>query len=84
MPSRNKFKMNRVHEDQGTTETESSSEEYSRVHNVERYSNDPVYVHMPINGKELSVEFDTGAEVSIISEKTRKEIIPEEKLRPSD
>ena len=32
-PSRKKLKMNRVHDDQGTTETESSSEEYE-VHNV--------------------------------------------------
>ena len=31
-PSRKKFKMNRVHDDQETTETESSSEEYSKVH----------------------------------------------------
>ena len=82
-PSRNKLKMNRVHDDQKTTETKSSSEEYE-VHNVGRYSNDPVYVHVLINGKKLSMELDTGAEVSIISEKTRKEIFPKEKLRPSD
>ena len=75
--------MNRVHDGQGTTKTESSSEEYRDVHKVEKYSNDPVYVHMLINGKRLSMELDTGAEVSIISHKTRKEIFPEEKLRPS-
>ena len=45
---------------------------------------DPVYIHTLINGKQLSMELDTGAEVSIISEKTREEIFPEEKLRPSD
>ena len=39
---------------------------------------------MLINGKKLSMELDTGAEVSIISEKTREETFPEEKLRPSD
>ena len=63
--------MNRVHDDQGTSETESSSEE-SQVHNIEKYSSDPVYVHLLINGKKLSMELDTRAEVSIISEKTRK------------
>ena len=65
--------MNRVHDNQGTTETGSSSEE-SRVHNVGRHSIDPVYIKTLINGKRLSMEFGTGAEVSIISEKTREEI----------
>ena len=54
------------------------------VHDIGRYSSDPVYVHMLINGKKLRMELDTGAEVSIISEKTREETFPEEKLRPSD
>ena len=77
--------MNKVHDNQGTTETEGSSEECT-VHSVGRYSNDPVYVHMLINGKGkwVSMELDTGTEVSIISEKTREEIFPGEKLRPSD
>ena len=39
---------------------------------------------MLIKGKRLSMELDTGAEVSIISEKTREEIFPGKKLRPSD
>ena len=43
-----------------------------------------VYVQMLINGKRLSMEVDTGAEVSIILAKTREEIFSEEKLRPSD
>ena len=75
--------MNRVDDDQETTETESSSEEY-KVHNVGCYSNDPVHVKMLINVKRLRMELDTGAEVFIISNKTRKEIFPGEKLRPSD
>ena len=63
--------MNRVHNDQETIETESSSEE-CKVHNIGGYFNDPVYVHMLINRKRLSMELDTGAEVSIISEKKGK------------
>ena len=82
-PSQKKFKMKRVHDDQETPETASSSEE-SKVHNIGRYSNDPVYVKMLINRKRLSTELDTGAEVSIISEKTTEETFPEKKLRPSD
>ena len=65
--------MNRVHSDQETIETETSSEDYT-VHNVGRYSKDPVYIQMLIKGKQLSMEMDTGAEVSIISEKTTEEI----------
>ena len=49
-PSWQKLKMNRVHDDQETTETETISEEYT-VHNVGRYSNDLVYIQMLIDGK---------------------------------
>ena len=55
-----------------------------KVHDVVRYFNDPIYVYMLINGKKLSTKLDTGAEVPIISEKIRKEIFPEEKLRRFD
>ena len=39
---------------------------------------------MLTNGKQLSMELDTKAEVSIILKKTREEIFPEEKLWLSD
>ena len=52
-PSRQKSKMNRVQDDQETTETESSSEEYT-VHNGGRYSNDPVYIQMLVDRKRLA------------------------------
>ena len=55
-----------------------------KVHDVERYSNDPFYVHTLINGKRLSMELNTGAEVSITSEETSKEKFPEEELLPAD
>ena len=42
-----------------------SSEEYSGIHKVGQYSNDPVYVQMLMNGEQLSMELDTGAEVSM-------------------
>ena len=46
-PSGQKLEMNRANGHQETTETESSIEEYT-VHNVGRYSNDPVCVQMLI------------------------------------
>ena len=73
--------MNRVHDDQGTTETEGSNEEYT-VCNIGRYSNDPVYVHMLISGKRVSRELDTGAEVSIISKKLGKRYSQERNYDP--
>ena len=82
-PGQQKLKMNRVHNHQETTKTECSSEEFI-VHHVGRYSNDPFYIQMLINGQQLSMEMDTGAELSIISEKTMEEILPEEKLRTWD
>ena len=78
-PSRQKLQMNKIHSDQKSTETESSSEEYT-VHNIGRYSNDPVYIQILINGKQLSMEVDTGAEVSMILKKNREEIFSEDKL----
>ena len=75
--------MNRVHGYQETTKTESSSEEYT-FDNVGRCSNDRVYVQMLIKNKQLSMEVDTGVEVSIVSEETREEILPVEKLRSFD
>ena len=54
----------------------------NRVH--ERYCSDLVYVHTLVDGKKLSMELDTEAEVSIVWEKTRKQIFPGEKLRPSE
>ena len=47
---------------------------------LEGIPHDPVYIQMMINGKRLSMELDTGPKLFIISEKTRQEILPEEKL----
>ena len=55
----------------------------SKVHDVGRYFNDPVNVKFLMNGKRLSMGLDTGVEVSINSEETRKEKFPEEELRHS-
>ena len=51
-----------------------------RVHGA----SDPVHVRVLINGKEIDMEVDKGAALSIISEKTRTTFFPREKLRPSD
>ena len=60
----------------------SSSDEYPIFKLGER-SSKPLEVPLIINGKRLTMELDTGAAVSIISEATRKEFFPNEKLHQS-
>lgn len=43
----------------------------------------PITVDLFINGKKVKMEVDTGAAVTIISERVRKKFFPKEKLRPS-
>ena len=47
-------------------------------------SSPPVEVDVVVNGTSLTMEVDTGAAVSIISEKTRRALLPHLKLRASD
>ena len=77
-------KMNRVQDDREEREVEenSSSSEYV-FHQVGNCSVDPSNVQVQINNKQLTMEVDTGAALSIIPEKTRKAVFPDEKLRPS-
>ena len=66
-------KKNRVHGNQKVLKMErSSSDEYMFYH-VGNRSVDPVQVQGWINGKELSMEVDTDAALSIIWKKTRKQ-----------
>ena len=63
-------------------EESSSSDEYV-FHQVRNRSADPANIQVQINNKQLTMEVDTGAALSIISKKTRKAVFPDEKLRPS-
>ena len=46
-------------------------------------SSEPIIVPAVVNGKELNMEFDTGAAVSIISDQTRRRLFPDLQLRKS-
>ena len=72
-------KTNRV---QDEAENDSSSDEYL-FHQVGNRSVDPANLQVQINDKRLTMEVDTGAALPIISEKTRKAVFPDKKLRPS-
>ena len=59
--------------------SESSGDEY-RIHTVEERSCAPIEVQMMVNGQMLDMEI---AAVSVISDKTRREFFPTEKLHKS-
>ena len=73
-------KLHQVHEQESD---DSSSEEYV-FHHVGSCSTDPIHVQLLVNGKQLRMEVDTGAALSIISEKTREAMFPDEKLRSTN
>ena len=55
-----------------TTKTDSESEEFYNLKLTTPAATSPIEVSVEIEGKTLSMEVDTGAAVSIISEVTRK------------
>ena len=70
-------------DDRSSDNGESSGEEY-RLHKLtDRSSSTPINVAVRINGKTLTMDLDTEAAVSIISDQTRKSLFPELKLQPS-
>ena len=78
-----RVKTHRIQNDSVPTDAASSGEEYF-LHRLGGHSSDPIEVEVRANGKELSIEVDMGAALSIISESTRKLLFPEDTLHPSD
>ncbi len=62
--------------------SDSSGEGY-RVHKVEDHSFSPIEMQMVVNRHTLTMELATGAAVSVISDKMRREFFPTEKLHKS-
>ena len=65
------------------TDTDDSSGEEYHLHKLEDRSSDPIEVGVTINDQPLTMELDTGAALSIISDETRKTLLPDLKLHPS-
>ena len=57
-------------------DSEDGSDEDLPLYQVSNKSSHPITVDLEINKKKLTIEIDTGAAVSIISEKIRKKIFP--------
>ena len=75
---------NRVQEDEPVGDTGDSSGDEYRLHKLNSRSSCPIEVDVSVNGTKLTMEVDTGAAVSIISETTRRVLLPTLPLRKSD
>ena len=76
---------NHVHEDVSSpaSDTGANSEDEYHLHRLDDRSSHPITVDVLVNGRPLGMELDTGAAVSIISEKTRQALFADMKLRRS-
>ena len=81
-PSRNHHKAHQICSKEVPTGEDSSSDEYF-LHKLGEKSS-PITVSLVANGKPLEMEVDTGADISIISEETRKVLFPNQKIYKSD
>ena len=72
---------NWVHRD--SQDSKDGSDQDLPLYQVSNKSLHPITVDLEINKKKLTMEIDTGAAVSIISEKTRKKIFPNAVLSKS-
>lgn len=76
-------KTHHVQDDKQSSDDAASSDGEFLLHKVGSRSPDPITVPMLLNGKTLTMEVDTGAALSVISESTRQSVFPEEPLHPS-
>jgi len=66
-----------------TSDNEGSSGEEYRLYQMTNRASEPFNVPVLVNGKKLTMELDTGAAVSIISDQTRRSLFPDLQLRNS-
>ena len=65
------------------TEEDSSSDEYF-LHKLGVKSSHPIEVSLLASGQSLEMKVNTGADISIISQETRKTLFPTQKVYKSD
>ena len=72
-----------LHEEKQVTENTDSEAEEFPLFKFNEPSSNPIEIQVKINDQSLTMEVDTGAAVSIISDSTRKKLFPHLKLQPS-
>ena len=71
-----------LHEEKQVTENTNSEAEEFPLFKFNEPSSNPIEIQVKINDQSLTMEVDTGAAVSIISNSTRKKLFPHLKLQP--
>ena len=64
--------------------SEDSGDEILKVYSVGNSSTKPIHVEIQIDGKPISMEVDTGAAVSLMSQKKLKQALPGAKVKPTN
>ena len=77
-------KTHRIQDDQQSSDEDNSSDSDFKLHKLGKHSPDTITVTMLLNGKELDMEVDTGATLSVISEATRQANFSKQTLHPSN
>ena len=65
-----------LHEGALVSDSDASSDEY-HLHKVGVRSADPIEIEVSVNGRDLSMEVDTGVAMSVILEATKKSLFPD-------
>ena len=65
------------------TSADPGSEEEQPLHRLEQHKASPIKVNVQVNGVPVSMELDTGAAVSVMSQQQQKELFPTAQLQPS-
>ena len=68
---------------QAETNEEELSDDGVGLFNIGDKATPPIVIKLRLNNQEVSMELDTGAAVSLVSEKTQKELFPDARLRSS-
>ena len=63
-------------------DVEASDSEEAALFTIGEKTTNPISVEVKVNGRNLSMELDTGAAVSIMSNTTRKAVFPRAKVQP--
>ena len=73
-----------IKEKQTSSDEADISDGEFKINQLVKPSPDPILVDMQMNGQSVTMEVDTGAALSVISETTKNRTFPKEKLHSTD
>ena len=87
MPTQLRRRLQSTHQMEINNSTQSTTDEEPdsyQLFNLQEPHNEPLKITMLVNQKQLQMEIDTGAALSLISEKTFKTVGYQQELKPSN